>query len=414
MHFTLVNLRRLEQRRYTAREPHEHENRMRLDDLSHLPSYGAVAAALLLAGCSSGPDDEGKTLGFAIIGWTTAVYETKYMDECPEGLAIGNDEIWWTALDPEVRARLTNDGTIEPVTASRRAMAGVRGPNGEDVCWNPEVVKDPPLRTVQGPTSFGKDLDGDSTGNPTPKSCKHTNFVSPSGAPGVDNQLYRLMGCHYGWRRHGYVDSNANGERRDTSHGITLVEVSGVDDMQNDDDVRVAFYKKRDGDVLHKDHTGMILANASYRIDLSGRYGATTRGRIENGVLITDPVDVTLPFYGNLTHQEFVLREMSIELPLEPQKDERNVRGMVVGYYDLDSFWSYMKQIEFLSVTGQFSCPGIYVAARELADGFPDPETGECTALSSAFHVDAVPAFVIADDATRLASLGKQTARKHR
>ncbi len=37
----------------------------------------------------------------------------------------------------------------------------------------------------------------------------------------------------------------------------------------------------------------------------------------------------------------------------------------------------------------------MYVAMHELADGYPDPETGECTALSSAFTFDAVAGFIV-------------------
>ena len=56
--------------------------------------------------------------------------------------------------------------------------------------------------------------------------------------------------------------------------------------------------------------------------------------------------------------------------------------------------------------TGNFSCPAFFEAARELADGYPDPETGECTHLSSAFEVNAYSAFVIhpeQDNETRTA-----------
>jgi hypothetical protein len=30
-----------------------------------------------------------------------------------------------------------------------------------------------------------------------------------------------------------------------------------------------------------------------------------------------------------------------------------------------------------------------------MADGYPDPKTGECTALSIAFNIEAIPAFVL-------------------
>ena len=49
-------------------------------------------------------------------------------------------------------------------------------------------------------------------------------------------------------------------------------------------------------------------------------------------------------------------------------------------------------------VSGGTNCPSMYVAAHELADGYPDPETGQCTHLSSAFDIGAYAAFIIHPD----------------
>lgn len=353
---------------------------------------GTLAAAALLAACSGAGAGQGRTLGYAIVGWNLAVYETPYHDECPEGLAHGNDALWWKSLAPQERAKLTQDGTLDPVSAPRRSISAYRGPNGEDGCWMPEAVQDPPLRTVEGKVSYGMDLDGNDGGDATPKSCRHVDFVSPEGLKGVDNQAYRVLGCHYGWRKDGYIDRHANTERRDTSHGVTLVEITGVDDLRNDPSVEVAFYKKADDDALPKDPRAEILGKASYRIHQTPRYGGKAKGRIENGVLVTEPVDITLPYYGNQVHVPVVMRDMRLKLNVaDPDKD---AEGMVAGYYDLAKFWRYIQQIEYLNVTGQFSCPGVYKALRENADGYPDPKTGECTAISSAFRIKAVPAYV--------------------
>jgi hypothetical protein len=332
-----------------------------------------------------------ETLGFAVYSFYTAVHETKYMDECPRGLAIGNDEIWWKGLDPKVRDELTDGGEIEPVTYSRRAMSVLRGPNGEDVCWNPEVVKDPPLKTVQGNVSFGMDLDGSAGGSGAANSCPHENFISPTGDPGIDNQMYRLLGCVYGWRENGYVESNANGELRDTSQGLILIEVSGVNNRRNDDEVTVSFY--RGGDELPKDSRTKILPYASYRIHDVPGYGVSARGKIVDGVLHTESVDASLPNYGNLSHHDIHLKGMRLRLNIN--EDSGRVKGMFAGYRDFDNFWHSFRKLEFLHVTGQFSCPGVYAAANELLDGYPDPVTGKCTALSSAYNIEAVSAFVI-------------------
>lgn len=339
-----------------------------------------------------------RVLGFVIADWNNAIYESRFMDECPEGPAIGNDELWWRGLSRDDKDRLTRRGLVQPV--DRRFVSVMRGPEGEDVCWNPTVVKDPPLRTVRGPIAYGFDLDGRDDGQATPKSCPHENFVGVDGRRGVDNQMYRLLGCHYGWRRNGVLDTFGNEERRNSGRGVILMEISGVTDLMQSPEVTVGFYRAIDP--YRIDSAGRILPWASYRVDTNGgrpRYGAIAKGRIEGGVLKTEPIDLQLPFYGNAAYAELDLKDMRLELDLTAD-DTGKVHGLVGGYYDFDKWWEYMLKLEFLIATGDWSCPALYAAARELADGYPDAQTGDCTAISSAFKINALPAFVIHGDAT--------------
>ena len=271
----------------------------------------------------------------------------------------------------------------------------MRGPKGEDVCWNPTVVKDPPLRTVQGPVSYGFNLDSAADGRGTAKSCPHREFVSERGVPGVDNQMYRLLGCHYGWRHNGVLDTFGNEERRNSGRGVILMEISGVQNAQNSSDVNVVFYRATDPFAI--DAAGRILPYASYRVDSNAgrpRYGAVAHGRIVNGVLTTEPIDAKLPFYANSAYAEIQLRDMHLEMNLTASPNGM-IQGLVGGYYDFDKWWEYMLKVEFLIATGDWSCPALYTAAKELADGYPDPKTGECSAISSAFKIEALPAFAI-------------------
>jgi hypothetical protein len=353
-----------------------------------------MTAASALAPGALAQDKQKQTLTYVIANWDTAIYQTKFMDECPEGPAIGNDELWWRGLSRADKDKHTNKGLVQPV--DRKNIAALRGPKGEDVCWNPTVVKDPPLRTAEGPTSYGFNLDGNSNGDATPKTCKHKNYTGVNGEEGVDNQLYRLLGCHYGWRRNGVLDTFGNEERRNSGRGVVLIEITNVDDPQNSDNVDVAFYRAVDPFPI--DSSGRILPYASYRVDTQvdgkPRYGTVAKGKIVNGVLKTTPTDISLPFYANATYAEVVFRDMNLELNLT-QDENNKVHGLIGGYYDFDKWWEYMLKIEFLIATGDWSCPALYTAAKELADGYPDPQTGECTAISSAFKIDALPAFAL-------------------
>ena len=345
-----------------------------------------------------------RTLAFVVTKWNTAIYESRFMDECPLGLNPGNDEFWWRGLSKEKRGELTENGMITQI--ERQGLALIRGPNGENVCQIPTAVQDPPLLVVEGKLSYGVNLDGNVDGKATQKTCAHENFTGLDGTPGVDNQMYRLLGCTYGWRNYGHIEMNANGMRKMNGLGMILVEITDVDDPRNDDDVRVGFYRSIDQFVL--DSAANVLPYNTYRIDAAGdrpRYGDIVKGRIEDGVLTTETKDVRLPFYGNYTYIDQRIRDLTFRMEIAP--DGASAKGMFAGYYDVEQLWDYLSGLGF-AATAQYSCPPLYVAAHELADGYPDPETGQCTALSSAFHVDAVAAFIdrshVKTDAAQVAS----------
>ena len=108
---------------------------------------------------------------------------------------------------------------------------------------------------------------------------------------------------------------------------------------------------------------------------------------------MTEAGDVNLPFYGNYTYMNQEIKDMRLRLELSD--DGAKARGMAAGYYGVDQLIFYIGGLGPISSTAISNCPSIYVAAHELADGYPDPQTGKCTALSSAYNFSAVAAFVV-------------------
>lgn len=369
----------------------------------------AAIAGIVLAGCSQS-DEAGRApsasaqsgrLGFVVRHWFTAMHETKFMDECNQGLNISNDEIWWRGLSKVDRAEKTQNGLLE--TLRRWQPAVRRGPNGEDVCLDPTAVTDPKFITVNGDVSYGINLDGTTDGRATPKTCAHKKFTGLNGEPAIDNQMYRLVGCTYGWRTNGIFEVNADEMRGTSGIGMILIDVTGVDDTRNDDDVTVSFY--RSIDQFAQDSSGKPLPFSSYRIDTNpdgtARYGDSLKGRIENGVLKTQSGDVRLPFYGNYTFSQHIFKDMQLELKIAD--DGKTADGMVFGYYDVEEFIYHVTGTGVVISTAGFSCPALAAAAWELADGYPDPETGKCTMLSSAFRIDTHAAYVVKPEGVKAA-----------
>jgi len=329
-----------------------------------------------------------QSLGFAVTKWNTAMYETMFMDECPEGPAPGNWEIWESTVTPEVRR------SYPELLITQLKHVNYRGPNGEDICAEPTSVIDPQMQVVEGKFSYGINLDGNKNGEATSKNCKHDNFTGLNGEHGIDNQMYRLMGCVQAWRSYGHIENNANSHRLSSGLGMILIEITDIDDIVNDDDVTVTFY--RGTGTFSLDSKGQPLPFASYEIDhVDGtpRYGDSVGGRIVEGVLKTESADVHIPHFGNYQYIRQLIQELQLHMDIKDINGKTN--GMVYGYYGVEQFYSYVRgQLTAFPNRHKFSCPAIYDAAHELADGHPDPVTGECTTLSSAFKFNAVRAYI--------------------
>ena len=299
-----------------------------------LLGFWAAAVSPAAAQVKDAPKDG--TLSFVIRDWFTAMYESKFMDECPEGLNVGQDEYWWRGMSREQRAKITNDGKASRGRLYYEIMD--LGQHGEDVCLAPTSTVHPPLRIVEGKLGFGENLDGTDDGHATAKSCAHAKFTSPDGSKtGIDNQLYRLVGCTFGWRKNGMVELNAHIERGNSGLGMILVEITGVKDPRNSDDVTVTFYRSIDQFSL--DSKGLPLPFSTYRIEMVNgkpRYGDSIKGRIKDGVLETERGEVRLPFYGNYGFMHPTIKDMGVRL--EIALDGQSAQGLLTGYYDMDQF----------------------------------------------------------------------------
>jgi len=249
------------------------------------------------------------------------------------------------------------------------------------------------MRIVQGAISYGLNLDGDDSGAATAISCPHENFRGPEGESGIDNQMYRLLGCISGFRKAGYIGDHANRERRDEGQGNILIVVDDVDDSHNDPSVTVSFYLS--ATPLPHTAAGSIIPFSTYAVR-EGRYGDSVRGSIKDGMIETSPGQVSLPAYGNDGSYPMLFRDFRLRLEVSP--DGHRAQGIWAGYYDFDSFWDGLIKVQHDAHVGEYDCPSIYQTAQKIADGYPDPVTGQCTALSSAFKLEAVAAFVITGD----------------
>lgn len=338
-------------------------------------------AVALLGGCAAGDKyAKGQTFGYVLASNDYQFYQTPgAAQECPHGFTPNNREQWQAQFPTtaEQQAHL-----------SRCLATSNRGPNCENVWAAPTSIKDPlPYRAVEGPISYGMDLDG-TDGAATAKTCRHENFVSPTGQRGIDNQYYRFLGCER-FIQGGQHHRPENARKRTIEYQVNriLLEVRGVQDLANDDDVEVVIYRGKDPLIVDAEERAVPWQSQAVDPSITP---VRLKGRIANGELVTQPQDVI--FEDVVLERRQLIRDMRLHLKLTDSAAE----GLRVGYVDLARFWqSYSRTAKWGGAIYGGSGPSAYAALHQLADGHKDPETGRCTSLSSAKKYEFVRAHVI-------------------
>jgi hypothetical protein len=285
--------------------------------------------------------------------------------------------------------------------------------NGQNLCMNPEAGgPDPNWRMVSGRNLrvAGIDLDGQDSvpgKKPAAGTCGHQDFEGTGGERGIDNQFYRVVGCTTGFQ------STAAGNGWQTemltgSFGI-LVKLSGVDDLQNDPRVEVGIYANADPIQLSANRAALPFA--TYAIDQDRRYHAKTRGRIVDGILTIDPVDVRVHNVVASYFTDRILRDARLRLEFTA---DGGMDGYLAGYAPVDNMFDVQygarsarmangelapERRRVSTSVGRagalgHSCNGAYYALKQAADGHPDA-SGRCTSISTQYRIRVMPAFVV-------------------
>jgi hypothetical protein len=195
-----------------------------------------------------------------------------------------------------------------------------------------------------------------------------------------------------------------------TGEWAILITLKGVKDLRNSSNVEVGIYAS--ADPIQLSPTREALSNATYAMDQDPRFRATTHGRIVNGVLTTDPVDVRFHWVVNSIHLERPLKEARLRATFTA---DGGLDGILGGYTPVEELYDFaygfrngkdgagkpasLKLISG-SANGQarvldHTCNGAYFAMKQLADGDRDPKTGQCTSISTQYRIKAIPAFVV-------------------
>jgi hypothetical protein len=267
-----------------------------------------------------------------------------------------------------------------------------RGPKRENVFEHPEIVPDPGMIEVTGPTAYGFDLDGD----------EKTGFTSPEGVKGVDNAFYKASGCILRFRgppRQAASFKYSNDGMHDGVYTMVIV-VSGDQDPMNDPDARFGIYLSKDKVV--KDAVDGLARDYSFRIDPDPAFQTTLKVRIKNGVIEnTEPARIRM---RDMWTPDFFPKQLELEKGRIrfSMTAEGGLTGLVGGYRDWREHYRGSSGNGGSTAgaiherVGRMNLPAWWRSLQRNADGMPDPVTGKMMGISTTYRIDAIPAFVAA------------------
>jgi hypothetical protein len=253
---------------------------------------------------------------------------------------------------------------------------------------NPFTAPDPGTQEVTGKIAEGFDLDRN------PK----TGFTSPGGEMGIDNNLYRVMGCNMSYRGvpyTAYLSTRATDKMLEGLYTI-VVRVSGNKDPMNDDDAIVEIGYSPDHIV--KNSVG-VIPDYSYKIAKSAQY-TRMKAKIRNGVVETEQVsELRLPVFAWFENNrgEALFYNGRMRLTIE---GDAGLKGLLGGYRDWRDVYG-KDTFDTSSSAGtretyyRENQIGKYYSFKRNADGVRDPKTGKNIGISAAYRFTAVRAYVV-------------------
>ena len=319
--------------------------------------------------------------------------------DCPKGTTPDNNyhDLLKTAWRPEAEvedilrpATLQVNGKFNTNREYRLSAAlRYRGFRRDIDSWvNPFTAPDPGTQEVSGKIAEGFDLDHNAK----------TGFISPDGEKGIDNNLYRVMGCNMSYRgkpHSAYLSIRGDDKMLEGLYTI-VVRVSGNKDPMNDDDATVEIAYSPDHIV--KNSVG-VIPDYSYRIVKNAQY-TRMKAKVRNGTVETDQVaELRLPQFAYFENNRGEALFYNGRLRFNVAADG-SVTGLLGGYLD----WRDIYGVDTFDTNSSAGTRetyyhenqvGKYYSLKRNADGVRDPKTGQNIGISAAYRFTAVRAYVV-------------------
>ena len=349
----------------------------------------AVATIALLTTGLTARAAQAETRGF-VISWFYMAAESQ-ADDCPEGTNPLSEVMarkWMTDMGKtpaEIEAAYKD---FPNSTYGAVVMRGKIDGKPVPIYTHPTAIADPNVKTAKGHVAYGFNLDGKDGPD---------DFVDPqTGEHGVDDKLYRALGC--------FITARASGGARPTYPAIQwdttrdqmpawVMEVSGIehnaDGSIKDGDVKLGVFRATNP--IIRNAAGEPQADLTFPVDNDPRMQNVVHATMKNGTLTSDPFEFFMiqdPFGVGAYH----FKQTRIRLTLNA---DGSAKGVLGGYQPwLPIYTSYALGGPVNELNLSIDAAGIYYALKKMADAYPD-QAGHNEYISSSYWIEAIPGFVV-------------------
>jgi hypothetical protein len=229
----------------------------------------------------------------------------------------------------------------------------------------------------------GFDLDGRTSPMGERESCGHGDLTDPQGRAGVDNQLANIwssLAPLVGPQVQALLQNAINEGRV-----LIMLELAGVDDLKNDDDVTLRVYR---GLLRPEVGTrGLITPDQTFDFDYASPVSMVEGARIVDGVLEAGPTILQIPI---------IILDLDIVAQLHYGRVHLDIA-------DDGTFTGYMGgALNVPEVIGALLNTGASAETRLVKPLFENnadmvPVDGQCTFMSMGMEFEATTAFVVRD-----------------
>ena len=229
--------------------------------------------------------------------------------------------------------------------------------------------------------SSGFDLDGSNTLEGDQSGCGIPDFVSPEGQAGVDNAFARLIPAlelTEAIAAEDLLDDTIN-----SGELLLVIEVSGLDDEWNDDEVDVRFLRGVGPALLGS--SDELLPSQTFASDPEVDEVLAVSVPLIDGVVVADNLQLSIPLDIFQYHIIMDLTQASLRIEL---LDGGGFRGYFGGAYDYSLLLEVTENSE-LNPTLIAALPPLLDSAADMVGS-----DGRCSNISTTIEYEALPAFV--------------------